>query len=546
MEIWKTVVFKNSIDADVAAGWERADAEAFHVLQAVQPAMAAALREDDPRYAASTYALTDVFHRRVRMQEEASAAAPPPLYRNLRGEFGLVGSDPSWANLLTADANGVRGLTSSALVNGACDDRNFKPEGFAAFGSTADGTNSYTTIRSPVVCFESAPTDERGMHSALMGRTDGYFPPNTLFRLKKVDRTGFTAPNGVFVRQPLYTVVATYRPPRDAAAAGGAAGRYMAPPTTLQYGNREAYVRALRGVTDAPMLTMRAEFSRAVAWTDWLGVPYTLVAEWRYVTGPAARKDGCTPGVRDANNAGKTPAQFLREANAFIEGRRAAGRGLSLGRAHALLTLDEVLAIRLYTGPAYQPINGFLRQIANVSGEHRTRLARDVRLTYASTVRHICDGIRKLAAVATAEELAAPLYRGVRGELPNAFWFPDEQGMVIATDAAFMSTSVARETPLHYMGGEKNVLWELRPGPQTDEAFHRGADVAMLSQFAAEREVLFPPCTMLRVLRRDAGGEADGAAAGGVDRRHAGLRVNSGCFELQKRFIAIEVQPSFV
>ena len=110
------------------------------------------------------------------------------------------------------------------------------------------------------------------------------------------------------------------------------------------------------------------------------------------------------------------------------------------------LTTEEVISVRLYTGPAYQPINGFLRQIANLSGEHRTRLARDVRLTYACTVRHVCDGIRKLAAVATAEELAAPLYRGVRGELPNAFWFPDEQGMVIATDAAFMSTSVARET----------------------------------------------------------------------------------------------------
>ena len=259
------------------------------------------------------------------------------------------------------------------------------------------------------------------------------------------------------------------------------------------------------------------------------------------LTGPAAHQDGSTPGVRDKNNAGKTPKQFLSEANAFIEERRAAGRGLALARAHALLTLDEVLAIRLYTGPAYQPINGFLRQIANLTGKHRTRLARDVRLTYASTVRHICGGIRKLAAVATAEELAAPLYRGVRGELPNAFWFPDEQGMVIATDAAFMSTSVARETPLHYMGGEKNVLWELRPGPQTDEAFHRGADVAMLSQFAAEREVLFPPCTMLRVLRRDAGGEAEGA-----DTRHAGLRVKSDCFEQQKRFIAIEVQPSFV
>ena len=29
-----------------------------------------------------------------------------------------------------------------------------------------------------------------------------------------------------------------------------------------------------------------------------------------------------------------------------------------------LLTLDEVLAVRLYTGPAYLPINWWLRQVA--------------------------------------------------------------------------------------------------------------------------------------------------------------------------------------
>ena len=33
--------------------------------------------------------------------------------------------------------------------------------------------------------------------------------------------------------------------------------------------------------------------------------------------------------------------------------------------------LDEIVAIRLYTGPAYQPINEFLRQIGRVTGEFR-------------------------------------------------------------------------------------------------------------------------------------------------------------------------------
>ena len=29
--------------------------------------------------------------------------------------------------------------------------------------------------------------------------------------------------------------------------------------------------------------------------------------------------------------------------------------------AHAFLTMEEVLSVRLFTGPAYQPINDFLR-----------------------------------------------------------------------------------------------------------------------------------------------------------------------------------------
>ena len=34
-----------------------------------------------------------------------------------------------------------------------------------------------------------------------------------------------------------------------------------------------------------------------------------------------------------------------------------------LPESHAFLTVDEVVAIRLYSGPSYQPINVFLLQI---------------------------------------------------------------------------------------------------------------------------------------------------------------------------------------
>ena len=149
--------------------------------------------------------------------------------------------------MVSGDANGFRGLTSSTLTLCNRADASFKPGGFVMRSVNADGKDTYTTIDSPVVCFESARSDNLGKHAAVMdGNVSGYFPPNTLYRLKRVELNGFTAPNGVFVNQPLHVVVATYRPPR-AGSVGGDVGRYLPPPTTLRYGDRAAFVDALQG-----------------------------------------------------------------------------------------------------------------------------------------------------------------------------------------------------------------------------------------------------------------------------------------------------------
>ena len=58
-----------------------------------------------------------------------------------------------------------------------------------------------------------------------------------------------------------------------------------------------------------------------------------------------------------------------------------------------------------YSGPAFQPINDFLRQISRLQGVYRTQLARTAKLSFAATVGHICRAIRKLAAVETDEEV---------------------------------------------------------------------------------------------------------------------------------------------
>lgn len=112
-------------------------------------------------------------------------------------------------------------------------------------------------------------------------------------------------------------------------------------------------------------------------------------------------------------------------------------------------------------------------------------------LTFTATTALLCSAIRKLAAVTSPSELATPLYRAVRGELPRSFWVADKQGMICAVDAGFMSTSRNQETPIHYMSGNANVLWELCPSGESDMAYHRGADVERLSQFTTEQEVLY-------------------------------------------------------
>ena len=47
------------------------------------------------------------------------------------------------------------------------------------------------------------------------------------------------------------------------------------------------------------------------------------------------------------------------------------------------------------------------------------------------------------------------------------------------------------------------VLWEIRCSEETSDGFHCGADVSLLSQFPTEKEMLFPPLTMLKVQRQE-------------------------------------------
>ena len=296
---------------------------------------------------------------------------------------------------------------------------------------------------------------------------------------------------------------------------------------------------------------MRDEWLRPFSWTDRLGVEYSSVAEWEYVNGPARRKEGCTPGIRDEANEGKTLEMFLRDINDeimsfFVQHRRHAADEVA---EHAKMTLDELLAVRLYTGPGYEPINDFLRQVEKLSGAFRTRVAKSAAFTFAATVKHLCHAIRKLAAISPPEQATLPLYRGVRGELPATFWMEDEQGMVCAVDGGFMSTSKNKHTPIQYMGTGSNVLWEIIPKAESNTAYHRGAEVGKLSQFAGEDEVLFPPCTLLQVqqnAKKEREEQAPSSSSQTKLYKDLSVSEEKDDRDPDKCFVSVSVTPFFV
>ena len=546
-------------------GWSPQQAETYLLTEYTMP-LGHELQARGRRFSASIYAVVQTI---ADLAEKRKGQEVPKLYWNLHGAFGLSRLDDSWNNVEVPDANGFCGVCSYALIKGTCstsrrsfseDARTtedhpdwvtptswFSEQGFIAQGSI------YQAQDSPVVCFESTQSQEGddAMHTAVMLDKDmGVFPPNTLFRCVKVEPGPFEAPNGVMVHQRLITVRATFRSTRTETS-GERLSKLCS--STLSYADRNSFVKGMEDVIARPPLSMEMEWSRDITWVDWTGVEYSVRREWQYVKGCARRTPGCTPGVRDDNNDEKSPEDFLRLANERV---RSCRQESSCGGGSQMmdLSLEEVLALRLYSGPGFQPINEFLRQLAALKGTYREEVSRSPVSSFGATVRNICTGIRKLANISSPDEARCVLYRGVRGELPKGVWIPDESGLVCVVDTAFMSTSRNRDTPIRYMAadGIPNVLWELKAGPESDSAYHIGADISFLSQFAHEDEILFPPCTMMVVQRQSASATLEAQSAQksftGLERHENGATEWDQSEEMQgtTRFLRVSVRPHFV
>ena len=176
-----------------------------------------------------------------------------------------------------------------------------------------------------------------------------------------------------------------------------------------------------------------------------------------------------------------------------------------------LVTLDEAIGARLYTGPLFVKYNAVLRGLETDVEFLRTSLVRKccsaavasayesggtvgqppvratwevVRLkhlnTYTTTLHAINSAIVKLSKLTVASKV----YRGVAGRLlPQQFWLPNEFGVCGGIEGAFMSTTTDRNVSMSYASSEMGgFVFEIQQG-----MIDRGADISALSQYSLTR-----------------------------------------------------------
>ena len=528
----------------VKEGWGEEEAILVQLLRRRATPLSRCLEAGESNYAASLHALCRALYNAARRQQQEriqSGRSLPIMYKHLTGQYSLTDGYSAWKDIASPDQYGFRGITSTCPTEVNCESANWNPEqptGFAQRVTDDSGRTTYIIQDSIVVKFVPEEEDEHGLHSpVLLGQSDvGFFPPNTLFRLKDVLREPefYVVSANLSIRQMLYSVSATYKMPTILEAAIEDDKLCSSAPS-LSYSDRSTYIEGLHQAMLSPILTMEEEFDRDLSWTNRRGEMFCVTDEWDYVNGVANASD-----LRDKDHDGWTVDDFMKEINDMIEHRRDHNPSIRDRMPEgkwAYLSKDEVIAIRLYsgtlaphlklpvlelgstdwqprTGPSFQPINSFLRELAKLNGDFKREMAHNTRISFISTVNHIMQGIRKISASEPDANLQdCTLYRAVRGVLPSGFFQPDNAGAVCVTETAFMSTSRQMATPTAYMDTDgPNVLWELRVGPPSEQ-YHFGADISKLSQFSGESEVLFPPYTMMQLDAEERGRPAQPTSA---------------------------------
>jgi len=179
------------------------------------------------------------------------------------------------------------------------------------------------------------------------------------------------------------------------------------------------------------------------AWNAGHEIKTTPEREWLFVVG----RDGLD---KSSWTFDVERAEPVVEEGMMVEGRNAEKLAALLRSPEverSKVTVAEVVALRLYTGPMYVKYNAVLRGMA---------VATAGGTIYSSTVHLICSGLHKLSRVSELPK-EMKLYRGNGGmALPSSFLEPDTSGCAGGTEPAIMSATPDRSVALGYSGIDKD------------------------------------------------------------------------------------------
>ena len=200
--------------------------------------------------------------------------------------------------------------------------------------------------------------------------------------------------------------------------------------------------------------------------------PETLLLERNNMFGYS-----CDGGERDAGRTGETLADFCEKTHARL----------------AQLRKEHVLALRLYTTPAFRSLNNPLRTFKQLeNGDLVEPLTMSAEHKFPTTIFYIAEAIKMLRALDSKKKIKATLWRGMGGvNLPDEFC---NNG---GTEMAPMSTTRDVRVAVRYaQQGERSVLFKI----VVESFMQLGAQLSWISVFPREEEILFPPLTHLKVL----------------------------------------------
>ena len=233
--------------------------------------------------------------------------------------------------------------------------------------------------------------------------------------------------------------------------------------------------------------------------------------EWHFVVAPAVvgemdagtdRETGKSRGTRDKVSIEKLfdeAAELISKS--FID--RGFGTIITRDDVREIgLRIEEVIALRLYTGPMFEIYNGLLRAYGNqesrgiVPAYALVGAGQDVRGRFTTTLHVLNSGVLKLAKL----QPAIQVYRGISGmRLPKSFTEKNKQNVAGGVEYGFMSTTTDEAVAMSFAkGGDAGTASTLVVASMG--MIDRGATLDWLSQYPHEREILLPPLTAMEVV----------------------------------------------